>query len=324
MITAVSDIDATVDAMLSGALSEDELLELFTALDEQNFSGADLAAAARQLQSYAVRLELPGDPMDTCGTGGSGLKRINTSTVAAFVAAAAGARIAKHGNRASSGRCGSFDLLEGLGARIDLAPEQARAAYDDCGIVFLFAPLYHPAMRAVGAARKRYGKPTIFNLLGPLCNPAGVRCQLLGTSNLRNAGRLADALHILGNTRSLVVCGNDTLDEITVCGATTILDAGSGAERVFHPTDIGLHEHAPEAVEGGDVATNVIIARHILEGHGTAAQRDLILVNAAHALLLTPLVSNITEALELAATTLDLGAAGALLDRYVHFTHSLS
>ncbi len=324
MKNALPDIGTTAQAMLSGKMSEDEMIRTFAALAGNIVSGKDLAQAADILRSHAVRIVLPDDPIDTCGTGGSGKKRMNTSTIASFVIAAAGGPVAKHGNRAAGGRCGSFDVLEGLGAKIDLTPAQAKATYEACGLVFLFAPLYHPALAAVAAARKRYGKPTFFNLLGPLCNPAGVRRHLLGTPHLKHARVLADALRLLGHERSLVVCGNDGLDEVTVSGTTTILDVAQSTERQFHPEDIGLSEHAFEATEGGDTQTNVAIARRILGGDATPAQRDLVLINAAHALLLTEIVATLPDALAAAEHALNSGAAQALLNQYVRFTRSLS
>ncbi|HRH92953.1 MAG TPA: anthranilate phosphoribosyltransferase [Candidatus Peribacteria bacterium] len=320
MSKVLPDIGTTVDAMLSRQMGEDEMIRTFTALAGATVSGKELAQAAGILRSHAVRICLPGDPIDTCGTGGSGKKRMNTSTIASFIIAAAGGRVAKHGNRAAGGRCGSFDVLEGLGATIDLTPQQAEATYKECGLAFLFAPLYHPALAAVAAARKRYGKPTFFNLLGPLCNPAGVRGQLLGTPHLKHARVLRDALRLLGNGRSLVVCGSDGLDEVTVNGVTTVLDVAQGSERQFHPQDIGLSEHASEATEGGDIQANVAIARRILGGDATPAQRDLVLVNAAHALLLTPVADTLADALLAAERALDSGAAQALLERYIAST----
>lgn len=320
MTAAVTDIGATVESMLSGSMNEAEAVRAFTALAGHKMTAGELAEAAKTLLARAVRIELPGSPIDTCGTGGSGKSRINTSTIASFVVAAAGGCVAKHGNRASAGRCGSFDVLEGLGAKIDLTPDQAADVYADCGLVFLFAPVYHPAMRAVAGARKRYGKPTIFNLLGPLCNPAGIRKRLLGTAKREQQKLLAGALRLLGDEGSLVVCGEDNLDEITVCGATFIRDAATGNERTFHPADIGLREHPPQAVEGGDVQTNVAIARRILGGDATPAQRDLVLANAAHALSLTPIATTIREALAMAEKALDSGAANALLKHYIAST----
>ena len=320
MNNPLPDIGSTVQAMLSGKMSEDEMIRTFAVLAGNTVSGKDLAQAAGILRSHAKYIELPDDPIDTCGTGGSGKKRINTSTIASFVIAAAGGRVAKHGNRAAGGRCGSFDVLEGLGAKINLTPAQAEATYAECGLVFLFAPLYHPALAAVAAARKRYGKPTFFNLLGPLCNPAGVRRHLLGTPHLKHARVLADALRLLGHERSLVVCGSDGLDEVTVSGTTTILDVAQGTERQFHTEDIGLSEHASEATEGGDIQTNVAIARRILGGEATPAQRDLVLVNAAHALLLTPVADTLHDGFLAAEHALDSGAAQQLLNRYIAFT----
>ncbi len=316
------DIGTTVDAMLSGTMAEDDAVRAFEKLAGHTPTPVELADAARVLRSRMTAVELDGEPIDTCGTGGSGKRRINTSTIAAFVVAAAGGRVAKHGNRAAGGRCGSFDLLEGLGARIDLSPDQAQAVFRECGLVFLFAPNFHPAMKAVAPARKRYGKPTVFNLLGPLCNPAGVKRRLLGTSKRANAKLLMETLRELGDERSLVVCGCDGLDEVTVCGPTAVFDVQAGTQREFNPRDMGLEEHSAESLEGGDVAANAAIARRVLAGEGTRAQRDLVLANAAHALLAAG-VASLRVAAESAKKALDSGQAQALLERYTRFTRSL-
>ena len=328
MNTITQNVGSIVEQMLAGHLDEEEIIDALTSLEDHRFTGTELAQAATIMRKAAVPMTLEGCPMDTCGTGGSGLARINTSTLVAFVVAAAGGTVAKHGNRSSGGRCGSFDVLEGLGAHINLTADQAKRIYDRLGIVFLFAPQFHPAMRNVAAARKRYGKRTIFNLLGPLCHPAGVKRQLIGTPNGETAALIAEALQELHTERSMVVSGKDGLDEVTVCGETEVYDSASEKKNIFahafHPENFGIPLYAPSSITGGDVQTNVDIAKDILSNASSPAHRDLVIVNAAHALLLTDLVTDLPAAISLARETLSSGKAQRLMERYIAITHTIS
>lgn len=324
MTMATSTIGAQVAEILSGKIETEKIVIRFEEWERRDLSPEDLATAARAMREAMVRVTLPGTPIDTCGTGGSGKPRINTSTIAAFIVAASGAKVAKHGNKAASGRCGSFDLLEALGTRIDLTPDQERKVYDALGIVFLFAPTHHPAMRHAAEARRRYGKKTLFNLLGPLCNPTGMRRQIIGTGRASDAKLVAEALEILGMERALVVTGEDGLDEVTVCASTLICTVPSGEQVNFHPHSIGLKVCSSKDIEGGDPKTNLAIARDLMAGKGSEAHRNLVLMNAAHALLLTDLAHDVKEAYELARQALDSGAVGKLLNQYIQATDDLA
>ncbi|RMH46027.1 MAG: anthranilate phosphoribosyltransferase, partial [Alphaproteobacteria bacterium] len=262
--------------------------------------------------------------IDTCGTGGDGAKTFNISTTVSFVVAAAGVPVAKHGNRAMSSKSGAADVLEALGVNLDLAPEQVARCIDEIGIGFLFAQKLHPAMKHAGPVRRELGVRTVFNLLGPLTNPAGAEYQVLGVYAADRLELVAGALRELGCRRALVVHGRDGLDEITT---TTITDAilveGDAPLQRFEiePAAFGLPYATPEALAGDDSATNAAIIRHILAGqHGTG--RDIVLLNAAAALWVAGKVPGIPEGLKLAAEAIDSGRARSRLDELVRFTQS--
>lgn len=279
------DAEALMGALVSGELSEGAAAGLLVALQARGVDGMELAALARALSARAVHVaSIEGPLLDTCGTGGSGLDTANTSTVAALVLAGLGLRVAKHGNRASSGRCGSADLLEALGVPLVVAPDDVAATLERAGLVFLFAPAFHPAVRHVGPARRALGVPTVFNLLGPLCNPARPARQVLGVSRSEHGPLMAAALAELGR-EAVVVHGEDGLDEVTLCGATrtwTVTEGGVTEGRIT-PEDLGLPTRRPEELRGGDVATNVAVARAVLAGE-PGAHTDLVLANVAVAL----------------------------------------
>ncbi len=319
--TPTAELETMVEQMLTGAMSDEEIIKVFQSFPSESLTAEQLASAARAMRRAMVGVRLDGDPLDTCGTGGSGKKTINTSTIVAFIVAAAGGKVAKHGNRSASGNCGCFDVLEALGARIDLTPEEERAVYDELGIVFLFARSHHPALKNVAAARKLFSKKTFFNLLGPLCNPASANRQMIGTGNLRDAELLRDALQLLGTDRSLIVTGMDGLDEVSVCAPTVLYSLPDDQTSKFVPADLSLPVYASGEIDGGSVDQNVQIVRELAQGRGAPAHRDLVLANAAHALLLTPLVDDLHSALILARETLESGAVAKLIDQYVLLTN---
>jgi anthranilate phosphoribosyltransferase len=256
-----------------------------------------------------------GGLVDTCGTGGSGLPTTNTSTVCAFVLAAAGVPVAKHGNRASSGRCGSMDVLEELGVAIEIGPDAAGSLLADQGLAFLFAPLYHPAMRHVAPVRRSLGFRTVFNFLGPLCNPAGARRQLLGVSDPSMAPRMARALAGLGSERVLVVWGEDGLDELSLGAPTRTWELVDGelTEGRLTPEELGLEPASFEALAGGDRAEN---ARHflaILAGEDRGPRADHLALNAGAALMVAGRARDIAAGIEQAR---ELVACGAVLERF--------
>ncbi len=321
--SVTTDRGAAIEAMLSGSIKDDEMLDLFNKWSSVPFTAADLASAAQAMRAMMLPVDLGSSAIDTCGTGGSRKQRINTSTLVAFIVAAAGGKVAKHGNRAAGGRCGSFDLLEGLGATINLKPEQEQKIFKELGIVFLFAQIHHPAMKHVASARKAFGKPTIFNLLGPLSNPANVRRQILGTPSKANAQLLRDALKLLGTEESWIVTGDDALDEITITGSSTILKSDGGEER-FSPLDLRLPLVNEVEIRGGTAADNLQIVRELATGKGTAAHRNLVIVNAAHALMLANIALTVQAGAVIASDILRSGSVRTLIDRYVEASNDLS
>lgn len=313
---------ADIASMLSGSMPEHDIVNCFRSMEHVRMTPAILADAAKAVRRVCLPVELHPDAIDTCGTGGSGKKTINTSTLSAFIVAAAGGKVAKHGNRSASGNCGCFDLLEGIGAKIDLTVDDEKRIFDHLGIVFLFARTHHPALKHVAAARTIFGKPTVFNLVGPLANPAHVTHQMIGTPDRKRAELMAGALHMLGTESSLVVTGSDGLDEVTVCGTTEILRVPGNVHSTFSPQELGIGIEEEASIAGGTVAQNLAIFRSLATGEGSPAHRNLVLLNAAFALTLTDLAGNVHEGFALAKETLDSGRVSTLIDQYVHLTHS--
>ncbi len=283
-----------------------------------------VAGAARAMRHAATEIQPQVTGLlDTCGTGGDGSSTFNISTTVALVTAAAGVPVAKHGNRAISSKSGSADVLEALGVKLDITPEQVAACVDEVGIGFLFAPQCHPAMQYAGPVRREMGVRSVFNLLGPLTNPAGADYQILGVFGEDKLALVAGALSQLGCKRALVVHGRDGLDEITT---TTITDAvwveaGKTPHRFeIDPAAFGMPYATPEALQGGDAALNAEIIKHILAGV-QGAGRDIVLLNTAAALWVAGKVESIADGLGLAAQTIDSGKATATLDALIAFTN---
>jgi anthranilate phosphoribosyltransferase len=264
----------------------------------------------------------PGPIVDTCGTGGDDAGTFNISTVAALVAAGAGCRVAKHGNRSVSSRCGSADLLAELGVNIGCLQERMEAALAEAGIAFLFAPGYHAAMKHVLAPRRETGIRTVFNLLGPLTNPAGARRQLLGVYDAKLAPLVAEVLAELGSERAMVVHGSDGLDEITLTGPTRVTELSGGgiASYEIAPEDLGLARCRPEDLAGGTPRANAGIARAILDGR-RGPTRDVVLLNAAAALVCGGTAPDLVAGVALAAESIDSRRAGAALAHLAAISH---
>lgn len=301
----------TMAAIMGGHVPPVRQAALLTALELNGVSGAVLAAFAR-----AIRAEMVPVPhsqvrvLDTCGTGGSGLDTPNTSTMAAFVVAAAGVPVAKHGNRSSSGKCGSADLLEAAGVNLDRSPEASGSLLDALGIVFLYAPAHHPAFRHVGPTRKQLGVRTVFNFLGPLCNPAGATHQVIGVSDPARAPMMAGALAELGVERALLVHGEDGLDELTLTGPTRLwmVRDGGVTESVVTPEDLGLKPCAPTELQGGDVDRNLALFRAVVQGDRSPIA-TLVALNAGAALWTAGATDTLQEGFVEARTLLRSGAA---------------
>lgn len=324
---ATSTGSALLEKLLSGVMTESEMAVLFAQFVELPVTADLLCDCAAVLRSKMVSVELPGGAkaIDTCGTGGSGKKTVNTSTLTALIVAAAGGKVAKHGNRSASGNCGCFDLLEKLGVRIDLTPESEIKIFQEMGLVFLFAPLHHPALKLVAPYRKAYGKKTIFNLFGPLCNPAGITRQLIGTGNDAHARLIAETLFRLQSFGSKVVTGNDGLDEVTSTADTVInaIDASGVHTSVFSPSEIPVPLSSEADIEGGTPEENVKIFLELIEGTGQQHKKNLVLLNAAHALVLAGMAPNVRDGYVLAKETLESGKVHALFMRYKEFSLKL-
>jgi anthranilate phosphoribosyltransferase len=313
-------------AVLSGEASTAQIAAFLVALRMKGETPDELLGFARAMREKAtpVRAEVNGRPLlDTCGTGGDGGSTFNISTVAAFIVAGAGALVAKHGNRAISGRCGSADILEALGVRVDLDPDRAARAIRDVGFGFLFAPLLHPAMRHAQPARLELKMRTVFNLLGPLTNPAGATRQLIGAPSLEAAELMARALAGFEPERAFVVHGADGLDEVTTTGATAVFEVRAGEVTRFEwqPADFGVAAAAPGDLAGGGLKESIPIVRAILDGE-PGPRRDIALVNAAAALMAAGLAETPRDGMRVAAESLDSGAAREVLRRLVQASNT--
>jgi len=311
--------DATdlMKAMMGGHLEPVQVAAILTALRIKGVTATELAAFARTMRAHAVALPDATDSIDTCGTGGSGLSTANTSTMVAFVLAAAGLRVTKHGNRSSSGKCGSADVLEALGVQISATPELAARVLAAANVCFLFAPAFHPAMRHVGAVRRTLGFRTVFNFLGPLCNPARPDFQVLGVSDERMAGLMAAALAKLGVRRALVVHGRDGLDELSPCAPTLAwrLEGGAVEQNELKPEALGVKLLAPEAIRGGDVAVNTAIFEAVLGGE-PGPHAEHVALNAGAGLYATGRTASIREGVRVARKILGSGDAMTAFERF--------
>jgi len=311
-----------IEEIFSGTLSNAQIGAFMAALATKGETFEELAGAARVMRRRATRIQAPGSAVvDTCGTGGDGGGTFNISTTAAFVVAGSGVTVAKHGNRSVSSRCGSADLVEALGVNITVGPFVVEEAVAEIGIGFLFAPLYHGAMKHAAAARKEVGIRSIFNMLGPLTNPAAANCQLLGVYAPQLTEMFAEALRLLGTRHALVVHGHDGLDEISVCTPTRISELRDGIIRTYDidPERFLGRRAAPAEVAGGDPARNAAITRGDLAGDKGAC-RDVVVLNAAAALVAAGKTDTIEAGMRVAAESIDSGSARRKLDELVNFT----
>jgi len=318
-----SDAEAAMQIILRGEASHPQIAAFLIALKMKGETVDELVGFARAMRQMAVSVEagLPGHTLlDTCGTGGDGCNTFNISTVAAFVVAGAGVHVAKHGNRSISGQCGSADLLEAWGIRIDLPPDETARAIREVGIGFLFAPAVHTAMKHAQPVRVDLKMRTVFNLLGPLTNPAGATAQLIGAPSVHAAQLMAGAIAALGIERGFVVHGSDGLDEITTTGPTSAWEVRNGAveERVLEPADFAVHTAKSEDLRGGDREVNLGIANDVLSGV-TGPQRDVVLVNAAAALVAAGKAESFLEGMALGVVSIDSGAARGKVEALAGF-----
>lgn len=316
------EISQVITEIFSGNITDAQIGAFMAALATKGETFEELAGAARVMRRKAVRIQVSAPiVVDTCGTGGDASQTFNISTTTAFVVAGCGITVAKHGNRSISSKCGSADLLETMGVKIDINPEIVEEAIQEIGIGFLFAPLYHGAMRHAAKARKEVGIRSIFNMLGPLTNPAGVNCQLLGVYAPELTEMFANALHLLGTKRAFVVHGHDGLDEISVCAPTRISELNDGLIRTYDitPEQFFGNQANPEDLTGGDPEKNAEITRKIFNGE-KGPKRNVVLINASAALVAAGKAKDFEEGISLAKASIDEGAAAEKLDRLAKFT----
>ncbi|MGH6768355.1 MAG: anthranilate phosphoribosyltransferase [Xanthobacteraceae bacterium] len=306
------------DRMMSGEATPSQMGALLMALRVRGETVDEITGAVFAMREKMLRVKAPADAIDIVGTGGDASGSYNISTCAAFIAAGAGVPIAKHGNRALSSRSGAADVLGALGVKIDLTPDAVARCIDEAGIGFMFAPAHHPAMKNVGPTRVELGTRTIFNLLGPLSNPAGVKRQMVGVFSRQWVEPLAQVLKNLGSDRVWVVHGSDGLDEITLCGSSYVAALENGTVSTFEisPEDVGFQQQKPDALRGGDASVNAQALLDVLKGK-KGAFRDVSLMNAAAGLVVAGRAKDLKNGVALAAKAVDSGEAQGRLDRLV-------
>ncbi len=318
-VLTVEDAEAAFDQIMSGEASPVQMSAFLSSLRTRGVAPSEVAGGVRALRRAMVPVE-PGPRdhlVDTCGTGGGAVTTFNISTAAALVTAAAGAKVAKHGNRSFTSRSGSADVLEALGVEIQLSPEAMARVLERTGIVFMFAPLLHPAMRHVGPVRRELAIPTIMNLLGPLTNPAGVRRQVVGVSDIDLLPLVVEALRTLEHERALVAHGTAGMDELSPLGETRIAELRDGEVREFtiNPGAFGLPTAEPHEIAGGTPDENALLIRRILAGEESGGARTAALLNAGAAIYVAGLTDSLAEGVQRAVEALESGAAERTLER---------
>ncbi|MGI8643475.1 MAG: anthranilate phosphoribosyltransferase [Thermomicrobiales bacterium] len=326
---AKEDATRAMDAIMSGEVSGAQIGALVTGLRMRGETIDEIAGFAVGMRQHALRVEVDGGVgplVDTCGTGGDASGTFNISTTASFVIAGAGVKVAKHGNRAMTSKCGSADLLEGLGVVVELTPDQVCQCVERVGIGFMYAPAFHPAMRFVGPARKEMGIRTLFNVLGPLTNPAGARHQLIGVGHPDIAPKLAEVLRVLGSAHAVLVHAEEGLDELGLNGRSVVTDydvrRGTVDTYTIQPSQFGLPTASQADLAGGDVKQNVEITRRILNGED-GPKRAVTILNAGAGLYAADAVENFEAGIAMATRALESGAALEKLDALVGFTQQL-
>jgi anthranilate phosphoribosyltransferase len=311
---------AAFETIMRGDATPVQIAGFMVALRMKGETVEELTGFARTARALATPIEVEGALLDTCGTGGDGLATFNISTLAAIVAAACGARVAKHGNRAASSLCGSADVLEQLGVKIDLAPEGVARCIEQAGIGFLFAPIFHPSFRFAGVPRRELGVRSVFNILGPLCNPAGARYQALGVADASLAAKMADVLARLGVERAIVFHAGDGMDELSTSSPSLVIEIDGGRkEYQLDPADVGLKPADPHAVRGGGPEENARIARDVLAG-ADGPRRDVVLLNAAAALRAAGRAKDWRDGIGHAAEAIDSGRAAEVLSNWARIS----
>jgi anthranilate phosphoribosyltransferase len=314
---------AVMGEIMTGEATPAQFGAFVTALRLKGETVDEITGMARVMREKALRVSVAGPLLDTCGTGGDHQGTFNVSTAAAFVCAGAGLRVAKHGNRAMTSACGSADVLEALGARIDLTPEQVAECLERAGIGFMFAPAFHPAMKFAAGPRREIGVRTVFNILGPLTNPAGATAQVLGVAEPALADKMAQVLGRLGCDHALVVHGEDGFDEVSISAPTQVWELTRGDVRRYkvEPSEMGLTPAEARHVRGGSPEDNAAALRRVLSGE-KGALRDFTLMNAAAGLVAGDKMATMGEGVALAAESIDSGAAREALERFVSTSNS--
>jgi len=330
------EMEETMEEIMTGKATPAQIGSFITALRIKGETVDEITGAAKVMKAKAKKIQLNNHLvnidrdeiniedetiLDTCGTGGDGTNTFNVSTATAFVAAGAGVKVAKHGNRAVSSLCGSADVLANLGVKLDINHSNVGSCIREVGIGFLYAPLFHGAMKYAAGPRQEIGLRTIFNLLGPLTNPAGATAQILGVYSPDLTEKMANVLGRLGTREAFVVCGEGTFDEISICGPTRISHLKDGSVSTFNmtPEEYGFKRATPEAIKGGNSRENARIIRAILDGE-KGAKRDMVLLNAAAAFMAAGLDGSFKEGIERAKDSIDSGRAREKLDSLVNFT----
>jgi anthranilate phosphoribosyltransferase len=306
--------------MLDGKVPDEDVASFLVTMAERDETSVEIAAAARALRARMIPVQAPAGTIDVCGTGGDASHSLNISTAVAIVVAACGVPVAKHGNRAASSKAGAADTLEALGLDLNRAAARAEESLEELGIAFLFAQSHHPALGRLAAVRRAIGRRTIFNLIGPIANPARVSRQLIGVARADYIGTYAEAIRLLGIEAAMVVSGDEPLDELSIGGPSSIVRigaCGTGEARIV-PEDAGLTRHSLDALRGGDAAHNAAALRRLLQGE-EGAYRDAVLLNAAAALIVAGRAQGWHDGVEEAAEVLDNGLANTLLDCWIRF-----
>jgi anthranilate phosphoribosyltransferase len=323
---SLQEAASAMEEIMDGKATPAQLGAFITALRIKGETPEEIAGLAGTMRMKAVPVNIPGPVLDIVGTGGDGLNTFNISTAAALVAAGAGIRVAKHGNRAASSLCGSADVLEKLGVRIDLTSREVQQCIEQVGIGFMFAPVFHPAMKYAAGPRKEIGIRTVFNILGPLTNPAGAQYQVLGVPTVELAEKIVPALIHLKTEHTLVVHGLIGMDELSISGESRIWEIKKGqliaSQKTISPEDFGLQQSPLRTIQGGSPEENAGYMRQILKGE-KGAKRDVVLLNAGAALLACDKVANLNEGVKLAQNVIDQGLALSKLDQLIEFTQRI-